>query len=240
MIEIVLPFISNNINFYKKLKDLAKENYFFTEIKFSHLYGNLPWSYWHSNKNSNFNNKNIFLEKDLKEFNNCSNFPLILDIANINLSEQDLKDKKMNMILRELNNGANKISCSDLNIMNLLKKEYPYYDYIFSENAGLIFPFTNEIIDIMVEQNEISYIILDKKLTDENFNFSSVKNKTKIYIKIGNSCKENCQFYKECLKKENDLQYSFSENSKLENCIYTNSLYHNVTIKEEIEHYKKM
>ena len=74
MIEIVLPYVENNMEFYKILKNLMREkrDYFFTDMKITHLYGNVPWSYWNSNKNTNFNSRKIYLEK---HFIYCSNEP---------------------------------------------------------------------------------------------------------------------------------------------------------------------
>ena len=82
MINLILPFISNNFNFYQKLNNYQKKNILFKEFCFPYVYGNFPWSYWHGDKNTNYSfSKTVVLEPYINEFNKDSIFPFMFDFS---------------------------------------------------------------------------------------------------------------------------------------------------------------
>lgn len=216
MIKIFLPYIYKNEEFYNNLIKKTKSHQFFKDIDF-YIYGNFPWSYWHGGKSININTKDVILEKNVNTFLNNFQLPFVFDLSNLNLIENDLKDRKLNMILSIMNNGANKIICSDFNLINIIKEKYPYYNLIFSDNACSQTPFTSEMINIIISEGPFESIILNPDLLDDNFNYTEIIDKKKIIIKIGRAC-EKCSNYLNCLANEQYLQYNFSENSYFTQC----------------------
>lgn len=163
MIKITLPFILKNIDFYNNLLFFSKkENYFFTPITFDAMYGNFSKSYWGGEKNNSLSSI-IELKNNVNYQINKSNLPLILDISNINLNEKDLLDRRLNMILEECHNGSNKISCNNFTLIDIISKNFPNYNYLFSDNSNLIFPLTIDFINSILEQNFFDAIILNPK-----------------------------------------------------------------------------
>lgn len=242
MIEICLPFVYNNELFYDNLKQASNNHEFFNEIFFSSQYGNFPWSYWHGGKSTNVDpEKTVVLEKDISKFANSYKHPIYFDIANVNLNEKDLYDRKLNMILTKLNHGANKIIVSSFSIYNQLVKKFPYYDYIFSENACLERPFTPEIINTINSQNIFHSIILNPNLVDQEFDYKAIEEKNKIYIKLNLSCPKECEKIKDCMLQEQGMQYNFSEFSVFKQCNKTKTLEElSANLQSEIEYYHNL
>ena len=171
MIKLSLPYIYNNDDFYRNLIIQSKNENFFKDIKF-YAYGNLPWAYWHGGKSTNINTKEVVLNENINSFLNNFSLPFFFDVSNLNLNEKDLNDRKLNTILSTMHNGSSKIICSDIELAFKLKEKYPYYNFIFSDNACLKLPFTSEIINIILDEKFFEGIIINPNLIDLNFEFN--------------------------------------------------------------------
>lgn len=237
MIEIILPYILNNEEFYNKMYKYSLSNKFHKNIKCYNIYGNFPWSYWHGGKSSNINTKEVIFENKITQIKQSLEIPMYFDLSNLQINELDLYDRKLNMILTQFNSGENKIICADLILAQMIANKYPYFNLIFSDNACLQLPFTNEIINGILESDFFQYIILNPNLIDKNFDYNNIIDKSKILIKIGCTC-SNCDSYMKCIAQEHFNQYNFSENSvfeQCEQCKNSNLIFQN--LKNEIDYY---
>ena len=243
MINIFLPFIPENVKLYNQLLELSKKekDYFFNnKIRFLGTYGNYSWSYWGSEKNTNFTSK-VILRNEVRNIQNASNLPNILDLSNINLEEKDLYDRKLNMILEEYHNGTNKISFSNFNIFNIIKKQYPEYKFVLSEKICLTQIPTIETLNIISEQEEIDSILLDLNYFNNDFDITQLKRKNKFKIKLGSYCNSHCPNYINCQLNEQNLIYNFSSNTNFDKCVLINDEKNKILkIKEDILYYSKL
>ena len=243
MINIFLPFIPENVKLYNQLLELSKKekDYFFNnKIRFLGTYGNYSWSYWGSEKNTNFTSK-VILRNEVRNIQNASNLPNILDLSNINLEEKDLYDRKLNMILEEYHNGTNKISFCNFNIFNIIKKQYPEYKFVLSEKICLTQIPTIETLNIISEQEEIDSILLDLNYFNNDFDITQLKRKNKFKIKLGSYCNSRCPNYINCQLNEQNLIYNFSSNTNFDKCVLINDEKNKILkIKEDILYYSKL
>jgi hypothetical protein len=87
--------------------------------------------------------------------------------------------------------------------MNYIKEKYQYYNFIFSQNADLINPLTEDILNIISEQNLFFFITLPKRFNYNIELLTQLKDKRKYEIIIGDKC-FNCSADQknECIQKE--------------------------------------
>lgn len=218
MIYITLPNLFNfyEINFLKNIPD----TYFKIKINFSTTKGNFPFCYWNGGFNNNKDDVKLSYYK-ISEYFNKINIPVRLNCSNIYLNENDLEDSIANIILELGENGSNEIAISNISFYDILKEKYPNYKYIFSKEADLIYPFNEDIINLINENNIFKLIELPEyKIQDFNF-LKKIKNKEKIELPINSICNINCINYKECLYHEHQSQYNFSLKN---NFIYCNKI----------------
>lgn len=216
MIYFTLPnFFQNNelINFFKIISK-EKQNYFKFPVAFSYATGNFPYCYWNGGYNNN--DGPGLLYSDFFNFNLNSAIPLRFNCSNVYLKNIDYEDTMANTILNICENGSNSISISDLNFYEFLKEKYPNYSYVFSKEANLKYPISEEIINTLSEYFdyiEIPYF----KTCDLNF-LNNLKNKNKIELTINSLCPMNCSNYFNCQLQEHLSQYNYSINNNYLNC----------------------
>jgi hypothetical protein len=105
------------------------------------------------------------------------------------------------MILENFNIGSNFIEISSLKLYEFLENKNNYYNYIFSDNADLIFPINEEILKILFEKDNIKYFILPQRFYNNIDFLKNNKFKDKTIIRIS-KCHE-CDKYSECLLNDN-------------------------------------
>ena len=233
MIYFTLPVFFNNYklnNYFIQLNHEHSE-YFKEEVTFTALSGNFPYNYWFGG----FNNNNINKAVGYDDFINCGNCclaPLRFNCANIFLTNEDLDDVKMNLILELNQTGSNSISIANLTIYKQLKEKFPYYHYVFSREAHLINEFSAEIVNLLQEQNFFSLIEIPESLST-NLNFlKEIKEKDKVELMIGNKNCFGCNYFMECKKNEHLNQYNFSEQMLISKCALRNNIKLNITLED--------
>lgn len=225
MTNFSLPFNLENHTFYKKLQHYSKihKNWFYlSDINISFLYGSFSYSYWNGDINNNHGQLHNYTI--INDFNSKENIPFRIDCSNILLTQNDLYDNHQRIIFEILNNSGNYIDLCDFELMNYIKEKYQYYNFIFSQNADLINPLTEDILNIISEQNLFFFITLPKRFNYNIELLTQLKDKRKYEIIIGDKC-FNCSADQknECIQKEQFYQYNFSYNSiysKCEQCTY--------------------
>lgn len=236
MIYLSLPKFFNNFYFYVNLckfilRNPDKVN---KEYNIESLYGSFSYCSWNGDINSNYGSINLNYD-----FYSCPNqAPKVLryDFSNILLEENDFYDAHCNSILLENQNGCTQIELSNLKLLNYLQSQYNNFNYVFSGKADCIFPFTEEIINVLSDQQDFILINLPGYLNKNKQLLNNLKNKHKIELTIGNKC-GNCSVenYKECLISENTRQLEFSEISYFNKCSKNQYYLNNIDFKKEIE-----
>ena len=232
MIYFTLPNFYNNyqLNNYFIMLNNKNKNYFKKDITFLSVAGNFPYNYWQGGFNE-FNNINASYE-EFNSFLNNSLIPIKFNCANICLTEEDLDDTKMNLILSVNQTGINSISISNLSIYNYLKEKYPYYNYIFSREANLINEFSSDVINILNEQNLFSFIEIPENLSTNLEFLKEIEKKDKVELLIGNKKCFNCNYFSECKINEHMNQYNFSNRMLMTKCPIRNNIELNITLED--------
>lgn len=234
MINFTLPCFFHNFklnNYFIDLQRLHPE-YFLARVNFNNISGNFPYNYWNGGYNNNLNSSNF---TDYQSIFTYIFVPLNFNCSNIFLTEEDLDDAKMNLILELNQTGNNIITVSNFSILKFLQDKYPYYHYNLSREAHLINNFTPEIINSILEKKNFNLIEL---FPNVDFEFlKKIKNKEKINILIGNKKCYNCRYYTECKINEHINQYNFSNQMKMFNCPIRNDIQFNLTLNDIIEKY---
>lgn len=221
MIYFSLPMFATNLSFnnaifhflmcYPEAKNFPNSNIMAS-------YGNFPYSYWDGNVNNNYGN-DIALYENINLIREVSKMPIRLTCSNIFLEEKDLYDVHQNVIFDLFKDCGNLIEISDLQLYTYIKEKYPNYNFIFSENADLINPFTEEILDVILKQNVFSFITLPKRLSEDNQFLLNLKHKDKYEIIVCDKCCcNNIDSKQECAAREQKYQINFSNKSIYQNC----------------------
>lgn len=209
MINIILPNFYYFLEINKDLVNMKKyhSEYFKTDnISFVAQEGNFPYLYW----SGNFVNKNTLLYPGLNHFLHTNDFiPFTFDCSNPLLQLKDLDDPGNNACLKLGENGSNKILISSYTILLELKKKYPQYNFIGSEQYIITDP------DLKGLPN-LSRIKIFYKNTELLTKIPI--NKTEIVL--NNAC-ENCSFKDNCLIEYWTNNYYYSNVNNLIACKHT-------------------
>lgn len=235
MIYFSLPFFATNIIFNNYICYFLKNNPEARRFKDSFImgnHGNFNFTYWNGDVNNNYGE--IALYEDIFFINSAYKNSIRLNCSNIFLEQNDIFDTHINIIFELLKNSGNYIEISDLKLFEKISQQYPGFNFIFSENADLINPFTLDILNIIIKQNVFDFITLPKRLSnDENF-ISKLSNKDKYEIIVCDkcfSCSENKK--QECSAEEQKYQINFSSKSVYQGCSLT-KIYQ--TVEEDINY----
>ena len=209
MFYISLPFFYQNYkfnNFFKHYVSRNKEK-LVDNFSIEYFYGAFPWSYWSGGINPH-SGKAVLLP-EIEYIINTSAASIRLDQSNCFLTEKDYLDIHENVILNQLFNTGGVCEISDLNLMNYITQLNDNIKFIISNHSEIIQPFTDEIINIFINQDNIELISMNNIL-DSN-------QKNKIELVIGN-CKCPKEKLCECIYQEQLNTYTFSGRSVLYKC----------------------
>ncbi len=241
MLYITLPEFYFNykiINEFKSFSD-TKPFLFKTPTTFSAASGNFPYCYWNGGYNNNLG-PSIGYEgiiDNLKYFH----VPIRFNCANIYLKKEDFSNVFANLILSLGENGSNTISFSNMELYEFLKEKYPYYEYIFSREADLIFPLAPEVINTILEENKFKLIELPDYYSNNWKLLDNIQNPSKVELIINSHCLKNCPKKLECKYDMHQSQYDFSNFNIHHHCFEKIPYHHKnnilISIDEIIENY---
>lgn len=232
VIYIQLPNLFECINQNLAIKYLSDNyiSYFKIPVSFNYVGGNFPYTIAAIHNNNS--NQSASYENILQIFNKYSQCNIIsnLDFSNLLLTEDDLNNEYLNCILSLYNNGSNLLEISDLNILNAIKKKFPYYRFNIN-NFNQINDYDD--LNALLENDSIAFVNLNP---NTKLNLQKIKNKTKTTITLNPKHCYFCDKQLECLFKENIKVKEFSTVSIINNC---SSLFKTDT-KLQLEDYIKM
>lgn len=241
MIYFSLPNLYNHIYLQIAISNLKKDvNIMKAPVQFVSAYESIPFCYLDGGVN--VNKDHIFTYSDLQHQFKFSNMVKRLDFSNLYIDSNDLKDEYFNLILQGYNNSSNWIDISNIQIAIDLKNKNIPFDLIFSSNADILSSFSTDIINTIIEQKIFKLISLPAYIDFNKFNLKDIEHKKYLELTINNICKncsENCQ--KECIKKEHNSIYNYSNRSYYMNCSnfisYNDISNTNISLKDIQEKY---
>ena len=238
MFYISLPYFYENFKFNQYFKQYvnhcnqSNNDKLIAKFNIEHAYGSFSWSYWNGGINNH--QGQAILNADIKSIFTQTLTPIRIDASNINLVEYNYLDTHENIILN-CANGTNTIyEISDTNLMGYISEHNLNNKFVISNNAQLIYPFNDEIINVFQEQETIDLINIGYKI--ENINLSQIKDKNKLEISIGICQNCSAQRYLECSNDEQKNIYNFSQQSLFLSCPLENKP---INYYKEIESYLK-
>lgn len=130
-------------------------------------------------------------EKDLisiKDYLNNKNIPIRFTFTNMLLTEEHLKDKYCNLLLKIFSNGKNEIIIHDEKLKKYIENLYPNkFKYISSTTKCL----SKE--ETLLELKKDYYLIVLNYYYNKDFNFlKELPDKNKIEILVNSKCGLNC------------------------------------------------
>lgn len=207
MFYISLPYFYQNKKFNQFFSEYVKKNQNKLKQPFfiDYCYGSFPWSYWNGGKNNNYGQNILFPEmvSIIKNYN----MPICIDWSNCFLSEQDFCDIHEKATIKA-SLDSTYFEISDLMLLKHINKNNLNNKIIFSNSSDILYKDIS--FDNLVQQD---YIYLS-----QNLNTSLIE---KVEINIGGCYNCPIQVQEECTKIEQASIYSFSEQSKKINCIYS-------------------
>lgn len=237
MIYFSLPNLYNHKSLIQKIFSLniRKKDIMKIPVQFIMIEEFIPFCYLSGSVNINKNY--ILTQSDLQEKIKYNGITKRLNFSNLYINENDLKDEYFNIILNFYNNNSNIIEISQLPIAIELKKQKVPFELIFSSNADILFPFSTDIINEVIEQDIFKLISLPVYIDFNNFNLKDIQNKKNLELTINNICKNcpiSCQ--QECIKSEHNSIYNYSTHSSYINCknflTYNDNKNINITIED--------
>lgn len=213
MFYISLPYFYQN----KKFNDFFK-NYIYNHkeqlihyFSIEYCYGAFPWSTWNGGYNTNIG-KAVLVPEMEHIFNSTEN-TIRIDWSNCFLKEEDFYDIHENAVLKLLSNTGGVCEISNIDLMNYIINYDKNIKFIISNNFQLLYPFSNNLIKIFSEQENIDFISID------NLSGLDIDNidKSKIEIIIKN-CKCENEIFLQCCKNEQINNYDFTKHSNFYNC----------------------
>ena len=168
----------------------------------------------------NYNKNQILIYNDLLTSTQAqvSFLAKRLKLSNIHINEDDVNDEYFNVLIKAYeNNYSNVIEISNIPIAMWLKEKGFLYDLIFSAEADVLFPFNEDNINTIIEQNLFKLISLPNYAT--NLDLSKINNRKVLELTVNNIC-QNCsiQNQKQCISNEHLSIYNYSNHSCFLNC----------------------
>lgn len=152
------------------------------------------------------------MQKFITDFTNL----IRLDESNIYLKEKDYDDIHENMILNLVLNTGAVCEISNLEVMNYILSQYPYTNFVISNNAQILNLFNEEQINELSDNKNIQLISVSNL---EDFDLSLIKNKTKIEVIIDDCQNCSCISRLQCNTFEHMNIYNFSEKTIYPKCL---------------------
>lgn len=244
MFYISLPFFYENYQFNQFFKEYVtmsrqlKHSKLIADFNIEYSYGAFPWSYWNGGYNTHTGK--AVLTTEMKNFFNKLSIPARIDFSNVNLQASDYLDIQGNAIIRTANGMNITYEISIIDFMDYLSNNNLNNKYIISNNAQIIHPFDEDILNAFIQKDSIDLINIGHGL---NFDLSLIENKNKIEISIGycGHCSLNKQL--QCSYNEQQNIYNYSGESMYLNCPCENKIvnYYQELInfyKQGIKHFK--
>ena len=244
MFYISLPYFYQNYkfnNFFKKYirdSESGKESKLISKFNIEYTHGAFPWSLW--NGDINLNAGTAVLTPQMVSFINQTETILRLDASNIYLQENDYLDIHENSTLRIINGTNNVYEISSIDLMNYLQQYNLNNQYIISNNAQILCPFNENILNTFIEQDNIKLINIGYRPV---IDLTLIQNKSKLEVSIGycgNCSMDKCLY---CSSIEQQNIYNYSGASLFINCPYENKIidYYEELLpfyKQGINHFK--
>lgn len=219
MIYFSLPNLYNHTNLILKICELNKQiEKFKIPVQFVSIYESIPFCYLCGGININTNY--ILNYSDLQnKVNKHFGLTKRLNFSNLYIEKNDSKDEYFNLLLQLYENNSNWIEISNLPLAIELKEQNLLFDFIFSDSADVLFPFSEDNINTIIDQNIFKLISLPSYLNFNNFDLSKIQHCKFIELTINNIC-NNCSInlQKDCIKNEHNSIYNFSNNSHFLTC----------------------
>lgn len=244
MFYISLPFFYENYQFnnffkeYIQIDSSAKESKLIAKFNIEYSYGAFPWSIWNGGYNTH--SGPAVLAKEMNEICNISFVPLRIDASNTNLQNTDYYDIHENATLRVINGTNTTYEISIIELMNYISKYNLNNKFIISNNAQILHPFNEVIINTFAEQPVIDLINIGYNL---NYDLNLINNKTKLEMSIGycGNCLQQKQL--SCSLNEQTNIYNYSGESNFIKCPCENKVinYYEELLpfyKQGIQHFK--
>lgn len=236
MIYLSLPLLQDNFYFNNAFQDfiLKFPDKLIMPLQIESIYGAFPYSLWNGGKNSNYGKDLLY--KELSDYISKEDSVIRLDCSNIHLNDIDLYDRHQNIILSLLESHGYIIDIADLSIYNYIEENYKNFNYTLSNNANLIHPLNEELINGFLNNEKFLMITLNNL---NNINLNQIHQKSKLELLISNSC-HNCSnnIYYQCLSQEQNNQINFSSKSIFQNCPYKENFYNTKLLINEINEYR--
>ena len=219
MIYFSLPNLYNHNHLLNAICGLQKSRTetLKTPIQFVSMIEPIPFCYLCGG--INYSTNYILNYSDLQETakTRISYLAKRLNFANLNLDTSDLSDEYFNIILQAYsNNYSNWIEVSSIPVAMELKENGIPFELIFSQDANILCPFTEEIINTIIEQDLFKLISLP---CNTKLDLTKIQNRSKLELTINNMC-NNCSNLCQniCLEKENNAIYNYSNVSNFMSC----------------------
>lgn len=214
MFYISLPFFYQNFKFNNFFKQYLLNNPDKMIAKFGieYCYGSFPWSYWAGDINGHKNHAVLYPE--MQYIFKMTEVPIRIDWSNCFLNTTDMYDTHENVTLELLKGSNNVCEISDLNLLNYISNLDLNLKFVISNNAQILHPFTEELLNLYSEQDYIDLISVSN-ISTININNN---NKKKIELIIGGCSKCNSDNQLQCKKLEQASIYEFSGKSIITNC----------------------
>lgn len=184
------------------------ENFLKYPVAFVATSGNFPYNYWNGGFNAAIGDGCVY--DQINECNKNNICPLRLNCTNIRLGKEDFEDAVANTILDICHDSSNYIELVNFDLYKFLSERYKKYKFIFSHQADLIYPFTPEIINQLIDKNCFELITLPSYWSKNVYKIKEIKDCSNIELVVNKNCAENCSMYKNCLLNNHDAQYNYS------------------------------
>lgn len=214
MFFISLPCFYPNYkfnNFFKKYI-INNPDKIITEFRIEYFYGSMPWSYWNGHINNHTGKAALYPE--MSYLFRMAEAGVRIDWSNCFLTENDFNDVHENATLKLLAESSNVCEISDLKLLTYIANVDINMKFIISNNSQILHPFSNDLINLLADQEYIELITVNNI---QDFDLNNLPKK-KIEIPIGGCTKCDLNQQLHCSRLEQASIYSFSNNSSIQNC----------------------
>lgn len=220
MIYFSLPNLYNHNRLLTNICNLQKRHMEMLKVpvQFVSMYEQLPFCYLCGGVN--YNKDHILAYADLQSTSSTkiSHLAKRLNFSNLFLQEDDLTDEYFKIVLQAYsNNKSNWIEISNIPVAIKLKEQNVQFELIFSQDADVLYPFTEDNLNTIIEQDLFKLISLPWYKT--NLDLSKINDRSKLELTVNNTC-PNCSYtcQRSCIEKEHAAIYNYSNHSILLNC----------------------
>lgn len=178
--------------------------------------GCIPFQCWNGDVNNNIGDGMFYPE--FIRLQESSELNLRFNFASILLEEYDYYDDLGNTVLKMFDGTGTFIEISSIPFMEFLQERYPYYDFIFSKQADIINPFTEDVLKTLTEQDCFRLIGLPDRMLSDLSMLKKLPKKNKLELTVDPLCPLGCEEYVNCMLTEQQNQLKYSSMSVFHNC----------------------